>query len=334
MSLSNIRYVPSGAPVKSKQGIDIFKKRMEEAFASEEKFRSEVTESSSKQVRNVLVQIAVLLLICFISILMIYSYKVVMAKPVFCSPGVVKNCLACPDNSVCENGEFECKKPFVKAGYECIEDKEIIQKAYAHLEKIEKYVVGKSVENFLRDRSKYDISLGDIEILFKESETVQEKTVELLASGKSTKLAYEYRDGNKYFFAKTPFLGVVNLIQIFWEDNMIYIILGFIALVLTILKLIQVKKDRILRAKANYMYEMIRTQLKANVDDTPEHGIPEESLKDEISNQLGAQSMKVLWPIVESLRKSDKQVSKFEIHLAGRPVMLWQWADIRSLKPK
>lgn len=333
MSLSNIRYVPSGAPVKSKQGIDIFKRRMQEAFASGDKFKQEVAENSSKQVHRVLSQFAVLLFVCFAALLIIYGFKVFTAKPVFCSPGFVSNCIACPENSVCENGVFTCKNPYVKAGYECIEDKEVIQKAYGHLGKIENYVIEKSVESFLRDRSRYDISIGDIEILFKESETVQEKTLELLASGKATKLLFEYRDGVKYFYAKSPFLGVLNLIQIFWEDNMIYLVSGFILLVLLILKLIQIKKNRVLRDKANYMYEIIRTQLKANVDDTPEHGIPEETLKDEISNQLGAQSMKVLWPIIESLRKGDKQVSKFEIHLAGRPTMLWQWTDIRSLKP-
>ena len=80
------------------------------------------------------------------------------------------------------------------------------------------------------------------------------------------------------------------------------------------------------------MFEMIRAQLKANVDDTPEHGVPEENLKDEIMSALGSVSGKALWPLIESLRKKDKQVSKFEIHVAGRPLMLWQWADVRSLK--
>jgi hypothetical protein len=201
------------------------------------------------------------------------------------------------------------------------------------LNRIEKYILEKSIEKYLEDRSQFEVSLSELDQLFKESDPVQDKMIDLLTSLKSTKLLSDYRSGTQVFFAKRPFLGVFQIIQVFWQDNFYYLVIGFVFFLVLVFKLIKVKKERVLRDKAAEMFEIIKTQLKANVDDTPEHGIPEENLKDEIFSSLGGETGKILWPFIENLRKKDKQVSKFEIHVAGRPLMLWQWADVRVLKP-
>jgi hypothetical protein len=312
--------------------MNIFKKRMAESMSSSCKLEEEIYNSSSKQARVVLVQISVLLFVTLFLLSGVYVYKQFTSKPVFCSDGIESNCLTCPANSICSKGDFQCKAPFIRAGLECIEDREVVQKAYKHLSKIEKYIIEKSVDQYIEDRSVYFISINELDLLFKESEAVQEKMIDLLSNQKSSKLVSQFRDGVQYFTAKPPILGVFGIIQVFWQDNFYYLVAGFVSFLLVVAKIIKVRKERVLIEKAAQMFDMIKAQLKANVDDTPEHGVPEENLKDEIMNSLGPASGKCLWPLIENLRKRDKQVSKFEIHVAGRPLMLWQWADVRSLK--
>ena len=344
MSISNVKYDVSSLNSKSNfhsynsdghkpnQNMNIFKKRMAESMSSSCKLEEEIYNSSSKQARVVLVQISVLLFATLLLLSGVYFYKQITSKPVFCSEGLESNCLPCPANSICSKGDFQCKAPLIRAGYECIEDREVIQKAYKHLNKIEKYIIDKSVDQYIEDRSVYFISITELDLLFKESEAVQEKMIDLLSSQKSSKLVSQFKDGVQHFTAKPPILGVFAIIQVFWQDNLYYLVAGFVGFLLVVAKMIRVRKERVLVEKAAQMFEMIRAQLKANVDDTPEHGVPEDNLKDEIMSALGSVSGKALWPLIESLRKKDKQVSKFEIHVAGRPLMLWQWADVRSLK--
>ena len=246
---------------------------------------------------------------------------------------ITQNCRPCPEFSHCKDGGFECIKNYIKEGYECIEDKAIIQRAYNLLHRTEDYIVEKSIKQHMKDRTQFFITLKELTFLFRDSDAADEKLVELLESGKSSKILLDFKNGERVFVAKAPFLGIKDLIEIFWEENFYYIVAGFLLLSYTIFKLIVLKNNRILNAKANHMYELIRNQLKANVDESPEHGVPEEDLKEAIISHLGSQTASILWPIVENLRKKDKQVSKFEIHLAGRPQILWQWKDIRSLKP-
>jgi hypothetical protein len=333
--LSNIGYVPQQNRLRlSNQRVDVFKKRMEEAFAKPDELKHEIQNSSIKETKGTLIRIFLILLFMILITGGVYFVKVFMKKPTFCSEGIPEPCQPCPDFSVCESGDFKCNKNYIKEGYGCIEDKVIIQRAYSLLHKVEDYIIEKSNKEYLDTRSSFFIGINDIQYLFKDSEAVDEKMVELLITNKADRLTSKFYAGESIFYAKPPFLNVYTLVVVFWDDNMYYLVSGFILIVFLVYKLIRMKAQRLLRIKADHMYELIRNQLKANVDDTPEHGVPEETLKEVIAGHLGPHTTDLLWPIIENLRKKDKQVSKFETHLAGRPQILWQWKDVRTLKNK
>ena len=318
---------------RSNQGIDIFKKRMEEAFASPDQLKFELQNSNLKHTKNTLLQVSLLLLVLLIFFGGVYAVKVLSSKPVFCSPGFTSDCRTCPEFSICEKGEFQCVKNYIREGYECVEDQAITQKAYVLIHKTEEYIVEKSIKQYLADRSRFYATITEIKYLFKDSDSVHDRFIELLIGNKSQRLTMEFYNGEEVFYAKPPFLDVVSLMKIFWEENFYYLVVGVSLFLMSVYKLIRLKQERLLRGKANHMYELIRNQLRANIDDTPEHGVPEETLKEAIVGHLGAQTASTLWPAIENLRKNDKQVSKFEISLAGRPQILWQWKDVRSVKP-
>ncbi|OMJ93988.1 hypothetical protein SteCoe_2899 [Stentor coeruleus] len=333
--ITNIGYVPQARDVsKPKQGVDIFKKRMEEAFASPDQLKFELQNSSIQNTKGTLIQISLLFFVMILILSGLYTYKIFSQKPVFCSPEVLVNCRACPENSVCENGDFKCNKNYVKDGYYCVEDQATVQKAYEIIHKIENYVIEKATKKYLEDRSGFYATMVELQYLFRDTESVDDKVFEIIRENKAEKIEFRYQDGEQILVPKTPFLGVIAIAQVFWQDNCYYLVVGLIAFLLIVIKLIQAKKERLLRSKATYMYELIRNQLKENVDDTPEHGVPVETLQEVIAGHLGQQTSSLLWPIIEDLRKKDKQVSKFEIHIAGRPQMIWQWKDLRSLKIK
>ena len=283
--------------------------------------------------KRILTQISLFLLLLMTIVSGMYIYKAVTTSVVFCSSKMTENCRQCPEFGICENSDLKCMKNYIREGNECVEDQILIQKAYLLLHKVEDYVIKKSVNQYLMDRTIYYATLTEIKYLFQDNEDVNEKFLEFLMNNKAQRLVAKYFNNEEIFYAKEPFLGIVPLIQIFWEDNLYFIIAGFIITILLIFKLVQVKKRRDLQDKANNMYEFVRNQLKANVDDTPEHGVPEETLKEAIVGHLGKETAGSLWPIIENLRKNDKNVSKFEISLNGRPQILWQWNDVRSKNP-
>lgn len=332
--ISNIGYTPAPKSfVKPKQSIDIFKKRMEEAFQFPDELKHELQNSSMKQTKITLLQVSGILFLLILLFSGVFLTKNFLAKPVFCTADQSENCQKCPEHSTCTKDSFACLKNYVKEGLECVEDQTITQKAYILLHKAENYIIDKSTKQYLQDRSRFYSAITELKYLFQDSDSIDEKFIELLVTGRSQRLTMEYFNGEEVFFAKVPFLDLFSLIWLFWDENFYSIIFALFLLFAAIFKLIQVKQARVLGKKAQHMYELIRNQLKANIDDTPEHGVPEETLKEAIVSHLGQASASSLWPAIENLRKADKQVSKFETSLAGRPAILWQWKDIRSTKP-
>eukprot|EP00358_Blepharisma_japonicum_P006148 CAMPEP_0202942680 /NCGR_PEP_ID=MMETSP1395-20130829/2921_1 /ASSEMBLY_ACC=CAM_ASM_000871 /TAXON_ID=5961 /ORGANISM="Blepharisma japonicum, Strain Stock R1072" /LENGTH=174 /DNA_ID=CAMNT_0049639243 /DNA_START=657 /DNA_END=1178 /DNA_ORIENTATION=+ len=165
------------------------------------------------------------------------------------------------------------------------------------------------------------------QFLATEEELVKIRLIELIKGKVSLKIDCVDNDWKLIIHAKKPFLGLYAQIIEFIQDHKYSITIGLLISLFFIYKYISYRQRKVLLQQARKMYEMISSQIKANVDDTLEHGVMESTIKSDIENQLGKGLTRKLWPIIEELRRKDKNVCKFEMNVAGRPRILWQWKE-------
>ena len=216
MKVSNIRYVPGQRnTVRPRQGIDIFKKRMEETFSSPEAAKLEFQNSGIKHTKIIMQNICIFMFFLIIILSGVYADKKFTSEISFCSPSNKENCRPCPEFGLCENDNLKCIKNFIKEGNECVEDRALIQKAYGLLHKVEDYIIEKATDQYLLDRNSFYATLTEIKQLFQDSENVNDKFLELLVNNKAQRLIIKYYNSEEVFYPKEPFLGVISLAKVF-----------------------------------------------------------------------------------------------------------------------
>ncbi|CAG9329861.1 unnamed protein product [Blepharisma stoltei] len=327
-----IPYNPSSIKL-SNQKTDVFRQRMEAAFPSEEKESLEVKSSSATLIKESLSQIGTFIGILLAILFAAYLVKVYMAKPIFCGEGIYENCIKCPEHAICKGGSMSCEPGFERDRTACVEDEKVKKKAYTRLWELESYVISQATHKWLETRTEFMIDFEDYSRQFLETEEglIVSRLKELIKAKVSLKIDSLDDPLKLIIHAKKPFLGLYAQIIEFLQDHKYSLTIGLLISLFFIYKYICYRQRKVLLQQARKMYEMISSQIKANVDDTLEHGVMESTIKSDIENQLGKSLTRKLWPIIEELRRKDKNVCKFEMIVSGRPRILWQWKE--EVKP-
>lgn len=316
----NIAYRPS---MKHNKNTDIFSQRIQKEFSPE--IIEKIESKASYSLKNFLSSILLLFLIGTLIGFGFLAVKNHTRTIPFCSEGVKGDCLACPMNGQCQQGDLICRRPYIRERNECVEDKSIVQEALQLLEKCENYIIQESIELYLESRSPFYFPVEQIEDISKSKVEVLNKLHSLLNANTSNKIEILMINGKTSLRAKEPFLSITHQITAFWQDNKYILIGSLLAMVFLVKKCLDYKQKRQIMHQMRKLYEMIREQLSTNADGSFDHGMPEESILNMVETNFGKKLSKRIWPFIEELRKNDSNVCKFETLIEGRPYILWQW---------
>jgi len=307
--VANISYRPSSFTDKT----DVFKARMQQI--AEEK-----PPSNSSNLIQTLFQIGLVVGGILASVFLVLVTKSLATEPKFCGGNLVENCMKCPEHAVCSEGTMKCEPPFKKEGWGCVEDKTFLQTAHKEAQRVSELLRERAANEYLLERTYTPLPFSQIKEFVPD--TILEKTVqELVLSNKVP--GVEVRNGQIH--PKEPYLSLSDLSILFWQDNKYHVLLCSILILVLAQKVYKFNQGKFYRRKAKEMYEVIVKELKDNVDDTPEHGVTEETLLASIQSHFNKNYSDIIWPMIEDLRKQDKNVTKFEAKIKGRPQILWQW---------
>ena len=180
----------------------------------------------------------------------------------------------------------------------------------------------------MENRAKYFIHLSALrEVLrteqVKHYDASFDKMQNLLAMNQN--LQIELTETDTALSIKHLQLSYVNQLRITWQDYKIIIFFTIAALILLAAILLKLRHKMFLRSKSREIYQMIAQQLQANVSDSYDHGLTEDTIMETISGSLGGQVARNIWPYLEQMRREDPRTCKFEVLVGGRPHVLWQW---------
>lgn len=321
--------------IPASQHTDIFERMMKAKFSNRD-IKEIETQGTKVKIDDIFLQIAILMLSILVGALVAHLFFGIFSSPIFCDThqDVAEGCIPCPEHGICENGMLTCELPYVRQGNLCVKDEQILKNAYNMLEHVEEFVRENARDAYLTTKSVYETNSQELLKYLREKyayipnfdDTFREFH-DMLKAGKSSILKIEENTGTLYISAKEGFLTLFDHLRIFLNENWLFLTTCLLILCALVFYILKKKQDFFLRSKAREMYISIKEQLRANVDESFEHGLPEDLLKSRMASLLGERASKIVWPYLEELRASDSNVCKFETVLGGRPKVMWQWKE-------
>lgn len=109
---------------------------------------------------------------CFLLVMLVAYYVKLLFGPeeaVFCSKDVtLQDCTPCPAHADCVQGKAECRKPYIREGDLCVENKRLMYMMHARRREVENIVMEKSAEMYVSNRGKYRVTLLKVRTMLVE----------------------------------------------------------------------------------------------------------------------------------------------------------------------
>jgi len=248
-------------------------------------------------------------------------------------------CHACPEHAICVNGIMKCQYPYIQEKDSCTEDIEVERNALEMISYLETMLARQLGDQECcsdKESVKVSYTMKEIKTLlsveFAYFSKFQDSLQKLEQKLESEPENYTVRNvstltSRKKYISTVALKTLACELREFLEEYLIIFTVLFIFGSYATFKIRSVLHDKREWFTAKNFYSDIKTELKLKVDSSTDHGLSENQIKDKLVSAHGVKVADHVWSKIESLRKKDSHVTKFESLRQGRPVMQWQFNE-------